>query len=209
MELGIKYRKAITLHSSPLSPSGPNLLNTLELAENALPCNASKTILQTSFPPQGLFYQMHDEENGKEKGKKDDVKHCPEVEKKVSPAFRRPPWFFSYLKKRAVPSWVEQVIHYWVTDELRKNSSIHRFTQLAEFELANTSYLSEESLIGDVTINNIWLHQISKQFLRHISDTLGRASCATFLFLPHFDVICDLNRIELLKQGCERFLRNN
>ena len=48
-------------------------------------------ILQTSFPPQGLFYQMHDEENGKEKGKKDDVKHCPEVEKKVSPALRCPP----------------------------------------------------------------------------------------------------------------------
>ena len=30
----------------------------------------------------------------------------------------------------------------------------------------------------------------------YISDTLGCASCATFLFLPHFDVICDvlLNR---------------
>ena len=26
----------------------------------------------------------------------------------------------------------------------------------------------------------------------HISDTLGCALCATFLFLPHFDVICDL-----------------
>ena len=31
---------------------------------------------------------------------------------------------------------------------------------------------------------------------KNISDTLGCASCATFLFLPHFDVICDrlLNR---------------
>ena len=27
---------------------------------------------------------------------------------------------------------------------------------------------------------------------KNISDTLGCASCATFLFLPHFDVICDL-----------------
>ena len=27
---------------------------------------------------------------------------------------------------------------------------------------------------------------------KNISDTLGFASCATFLFLPHFDVICDL-----------------
>ena len=27
---------------------------------------------------------------------------------------------------------------------------------------------------------------------KNISDTLGCASCAPFLFLPHFDVICDL-----------------
>ena len=27
---------------------------------------------------------------------------------------------------------------------------------------------------------------------KNISDTLGCSSCATFLFLPHFDVICDL-----------------
>ena len=27
---------------------------------------------------------------------------------------------------------------------------------------------------------------------KNISDTLGYASCATFLFLTHFDVICDL-----------------
>ena len=27
---------------------------------------------------------------------------------------------------------------------------------------------------------------------KNISDTLGCASCATFLFLPHFDVVCDL-----------------
>ena len=27
---------------------------------------------------------------------------------------------------------------------------------------------------------------------KNISDTLGCASCATFLFLPHFDVICGL-----------------
>ena len=27
---------------------------------------------------------------------------------------------------------------------------------------------------------------------KNISGTLGCASCATFLFLPHFDIICDL-----------------
>ena len=88
---GVKNKKKSHHPPRLTPPQGPNLLNTLELAKNALQCNASKTILQTSFPPQGLFYRMHDEENGKEKGKKDDVKHCPEVEKKVSPAFRCPP----------------------------------------------------------------------------------------------------------------------
>ena len=27
---------------------------------------------------------------------------------------------------------------------------------------------------------------------KNISDTLSCGACATFLFLPHFDVICDL-----------------
>ena len=27
---------------------------------------------------------------------------------------------------------------------------------------------------------------------KNISDTLSCTSCATFLFLPHFDLICDL-----------------
>ena len=27
---------------------------------------------------------------------------------------------------------------------------------------------------------------------KNVSDTLGCACCATFWFLPHFDVICDL-----------------
>ena len=27
---------------------------------------------------------------------------------------------------------------------------------------------------------------------KNVSDTLGCAWCATFLFLPHFDIICDL-----------------
>ena len=40
---------------------------------------------------------------------------------------------------------------------------------------------------------------------KNISDTLGCASCATFLFLPHFDVICDLllNRHGNLKSICQ------
>ena len=29
---------------------------------------------------------------------------------------------------------------------------------------------------------------------KNISDTLGCTLCATFLFLPHFDIICDLEQ---------------
>ena len=32
----------------------------------------------------------------------------------------------------------------------------------------------------------------NKKVAQNISDTLSCASCTTFLFLPHFDVICDL-----------------
>ena len=34
--------------------------------------------------------------------------------------------------------------------------------------------------------------QMTSKCGKNISDTLGCASCATFLFLPHFDVICGL-----------------
>ena len=34
--------------------------------------------------------------------------------------------------------------------------------------------------------------QRTSKWGKNISDTLGCAPCATFLFLPHFDVICDL-----------------
>ena len=35
--------------------------------------------------------------------------------------------------------------------------------------------------------------QMTSKGGKNISATLGCASCATFLFLPHFDVICDLS----------------
>ena len=34
--------------------------------------------------------------------------------------------------------------------------------------------------------------QMTSKCGKNISDTLGFASCATFLFLPNFEVICDL-----------------
>ena len=65
-----------------------------------------------------------------------------------------------------------------------------------------------------ISFTGVWLHPIEKSLKKKlvpnicwgifisfasavgkrgdISDTLGYASCGTFLFLPHFDVICDL-----------------
>ena len=152
---------------------------------------------------------MHDEENGKEKGKKDDVKHCPEVEKKVSPAFRCPPWFFSYVEKGAVPSGVEQVVHHWVTDELRKKFVDTLFYTISRIWIGWCLVLirgephrgrhREQSL---ASLN-------SKQFLQH---TVTHPAARHVLPFCSYHILTSsviYNRIELLKQGCERFLSNN
>ena len=47
----------------------------------------------------------------------------------------------------------------------------------------------------DFTLPYVWISKRSQKTSKcgkNISETLGYASCATFLFLPHFDVICDL-----------------
>ena len=47
----------------------------------------------------------------------------------------------------------------------------------------------------DFMLSCVWFSNRSQKTSKcgkNISDTLGYASCATFLFLPHFDVICDL-----------------
>ena len=48
----------------------------------------------------------------------------------------------------------------------------------------------------DSMLPSFWFRNRSQKMSKCgkiISDTLGYASCATFLFLPHFDVICDLS----------------
>ena len=40
---------------------------------------------------------------------------------------------------------------------------------------------------------------------KNISDTRGCVSCATFLFLPHFDVICDLMIYDLMHSTGQEF----
>ena len=68
------------------------------------------------------------------------------------------------------------------------------------FWLVLTYDLLEDRRIDEVIIKSFfpyiltlyYIKQIDSKLPCHISDTLGWASCATFLFLPHFDVIFDL-----------------
>ena len=68
------------------------------------------------------------------------------------------------------------------------------------FWLVLTYDLLEDRRIDDLIIKSFfpyiltlyYIKQIDSKLPCHISDTLGWASCATFLFLPHFDVIFDL-----------------
>ena len=68
------------------------------------------------------------------------------------------------------------------------------------FWLVLTYDLLEDRRIDDVIIKSFfpyiltlyYIKQIDSKLPCHISDTLVWASCATFLFLPHFDVIFDL-----------------
>ena len=46
-----------------------------------------------------------------------------------------------------------------------------------------------------ITFVILFRSQKTPKCSKNIDDTLCCALCATFLFLPHFDIICDLNRI--------------
>ena len=69
------------------------------------------------------------------------------------------------------------------------------------FWLVLTYDLLKDRRIDDVIIKTFlkflyYIKQIDSKFTskcgKNISDTLGCASWATLLFLPHFDVVCDL-----------------
>ena len=55
--------------------------------------------------------------------------------------------------------------------------------------LVLTYDLLEDRRIDDVIIKKFFFNSLCG---KNIGDTLGCASCATFLFISHFDVICDL-----------------
>ena len=61
-----------------------------------------------------------------------------------------------------------------------------------EIKRAFRYYIKQvDSMLSYVSFSN--RSQKTSKCGKNISDTLGYASCATFLFLPYFDVICDLS----------------
>ena len=70
---------------------------------------------------------------------------------------------------------------------------INRSRQMAFFraKAAFRYYIKQiDSMLPCVWFTN--RSQKTSKCGKNITDTLGYASCATFLFLPHFDIICDL-----------------
>ena len=71
---------------------------------------------------------------------------------------------------------------------------------LKKITVHKTGYLLEKSSLARYLTNRFQVavrlfsnrSQRTSECGKNISDTLGCASCATFLFLPHFDVLCDL-----------------
>ena len=85
-------------------------------------------------------------------------------------------------------------------------SVIHAFWSVLTYDLSKDRRIDDviiktffyNSLLYKTNRFQVAVHLFSYRLQRtskcgkNISDTLSCASCATFLFLPHFDVICDL-----------------
>ena len=72
-----------------------------------------------------------------------------------------------------------------------KNSGFRVMLKYFEIKKAFRYYIKQI----DSMLPCVWFSSRSQKTSKcgeNISDTLGYASCATFLFLSHFDVICDL-----------------
>ena len=72
-----------------------------------------------------------------------------------------------------------------------QKASFRVMLQYFEIKKAFRYYIKQiDSMLPCVLFSN--RSQKTSKCGKNISDALGYASCATFLFLPHFDVICDL-----------------
>ena len=88
-----------------------------------------------------------------------------------------------------------QMAFFFVQDEggakAGQNAGFRVMWKYFEIKKSFRYYIKQiDSMLPCVWFSN--RSQKTSKFGKNISDTLGYASCATYLFLPHFDVICDL-----------------
>ena len=94
--------------------------------------------------------------------------------------------------------WIHQITSngfFFVQDEggakAGQNAGFRVMLKYFEIKKAFRYYIKQiDSMLPCVWFSN--RSQKTSKCGKNISDTLGYASCATYLFLPHFDVICDL-----------------
>ena len=83
-------------------------------------------------------------------------------------------------------------------DNRSRQSAIFVFVKVAKFEIKRLFAVYFNSLLYKTNRFHVAVRLFSNRSQRtskcgkNLSDTLGCASRTTFLFLPHFDVICDL-----------------
>ena len=89
----------------------------------------------------------------------------------------------------------QMAFFFFVQDEggakAEQNAGFRVMLKYCEIKKAFRYYIKQiDSMLPCVWFSN--RSQKTSKCGKNISETLGYASCATYFFLPHFDVICDL-----------------
>ena len=112
------------------------------------------------------------------------------------------PWFFSTNHNSLLRIVTNEIASFYIDHILRRMAvfsslqSGQRLKGVAKYFEINKSFIC--SHLFRYYIKHVAARlfsnrsQMTSKSGKNLSDTLDYASCATFLFLPHFDVICDL-----------------
>ena len=90
-----------------------------------------------------------------------------------------------------------QFAPFYIHDRLRQ-SAIFVSVKVAKFKIKRLFSVYFNSLLCKIKRFHVAVRlfsnrsQMTQKCGKNISDTIGCAPCATFFFLPHFNVICDL-----------------
>ena len=100
--------------------------------------------------------------------------------------------FIKYVRVKCI--WC--FIHWWTSMRLFSTITIHRSYNSIIYIFLFDAVSASRAVIGRCQCSARELKICGK----NISDTLACGSCATFLFLPHFDVICAWSVFEQKRQ---------